>query len=323
MRQRLTIIVALILIICLCSCVPGTQFTIRRVPEIDLLDKKFIGVEPFVISGSLDMIKDLESSFFEYMFEVMTETDERGDIARSNRELSSIHQTGLSSVIMHDGFFTVNRSRDWEVSVGGTMVYKIQDDVETQERTDPHDGKKFPVAVITRAIDLDVTLIVSDRRGDIIGSSRFALEKSVQVEDRYLKKAIEDLGDWQIPLKEIIEETYIPILQRIAPYNAQEKRTFARGKSRLIKEANKAARKGHWAEAVSLWNQAAESNDVRDKAAVLYNLAIQAEVEDDFEQALILYEQAYELERTKQFLAAITRTRLLLDEKNRLLTSGK
>ncbi len=63
--------------------------------------------------------------------------------------------------------------------------------------------------------------------------------------------------------------------------------------SDLIKEGNKAAYKGNWERAVTLWNEAKSSDIKEDEIATTYNLAIYDEVQGRLEQALQKFEAVY------------------------------
>ena len=303
------------------GCASSTNLRIRRAPEIDLSEVRYIRVEPFALTGSLDLKQYHEESFIiTIIIDILS--DKYDKIARKNSELSFLHQRELSNELSRDGYYMVTLGREFDASLGGTISYTIKDDFDQEKRTDLN-GKDYMTNLIKRTIECDVELTVTDKNRDIIGSSRFYLERTVDTENRDRYYLFQDLIEWEELLQETIRETYLPIIQKVAPYYALEKRVFVKGESKLFKEANKAAKNGDWERAFELWERAEQSGNSLDKGASLYNQAIFAEVEDRLDDALNLYQKAYDIARNSKWHRAISRTKSRIEEKERLEASDR
>lgn len=314
--KHIRFVFALVCIIFLfLNCAPSTQLTVRRAPEIDLGEMRYIRIEPFAITGSLNLKQYHEENFLTIIIDILSEKYQ--EVARKNNEMSVLHQRELGNEIARDGYYTVTFGRNYDASLGGTITYRIKDIYTQEKRTDPH-GNKYMTNIIKRTIECDVDLMITDRNADIIGSSRFFLEKTIESENRDRYYLFQELMSWEELLLTTVRETYIPTIQKIAPYYTAEKRVFAKGDSKLFKEANKAAKNGNWAQALELWKQAEQSGNSIDRAASHYNQAIFAETEDRLYDALELYQKAYDLSKNIKWYPAITRTKQRIDEKNRL-----
>ncbi|MBN2384292.1 tetratricopeptide repeat protein [bacterium] len=312
---RLKVFCCVLAVLVLAGCATSTSLTVRRAPEIDLGQTRYVRVEPFVITGSLNLKQYQEETFIDVIIDILS--DRNDELSRTNSDMSRLHQRELVNELARDGYYTLTMGHDFEASLGGTITYSIKDKYDLEKRTDPH-GKEYLTNRLERTINCVVDLMVMDRHLDVIGSSRFQLERTVEAEspDRY--DLFQDIINWEEFLLETLRATYPLTIQKIAPYDTVEKRVFAKGESKLFREANKAAKHNDWDRALALWRQAEHGGSTLDRGASLYNQAIYAEKEDRLEDALELYQKAYDLTENVKWFPAISHTRQRLDEQERL-----
>jgi hypothetical protein len=111
-----------------------------------------------------------------------------------------------------------------------------------------------------------------------------------------------------------LEETAEKLLRKISPHVVREQRRFATGASTVIKDANAAAEKGNWQEAVRLWTQASQSGNQTDWIAGIHNLAIYDEVEGKLDDAQKKYEEIFASTRDPKYQRAAASVRARMDD---------
>lgn len=313
--KNYVITLCLSLCLLLSGCSKSVQLKIMRAPEIELPKSHSLKIEPFIMSENLAVKEYDDGTALSFILDIVTyDSDE---IVRKNSHFQRLHTIGLGKVVAADSHLIVDWGNTEDFTLGGTLFYSVKDSLSKVKRKDSQ-GKPYQAIILKRNAEVTVELRVTDKNKNLLGTSSFSLSKQAEAEARSEQKVFRDIIQWEILVEELIEESYVPTLHTIAPHSVIEKRVFAKGPSKLFKEANKAAEKNDWQKALNLWKEAEKSGECKDKGASMYNQAIFAETKDSLEEALRLYEEAYELTRKSSWKDAIKRTRSRIEEAQRL-----
>lgn len=193
---------------------------------------------------------------------------------------------------------TLKLEKKEEVSDDGKEKDKNENENEN-ENNDEESEKRYITKTyykVMRAAALHVDWEVADSLGNIIGSRKFELNKLSAASDESLSYAERSVSTAHELWEELMRSSIHRIMGSIRINQTSEDRYFEKvKKNKQFKMANKAASKGDWNYALSIWETEAALNPIA-KAASLFNQSIYYESIGDLKTAGDLLEEATKIE---------------------------
>jgi tetratricopeptide (TPR) repeat protein len=303
------------------GCSTSVRLKIQRAPELNLPGVKSLRLDPFSVSGDLNL--NLVNSSNSMLGSLVNAAAGAGATKLGESKhpaLQADHLQGLQSALFKNGFYEVNDGKGGkpiDAVVTGTVYYEVEDEGETQSEKDS-DGKVQTWFEMHRKAAVTIRFNVARASGEMIGTSEAKGMASETTKDKTENDARNHVTPWEKVVRAAILNAQEPTVQKIAPYFVYERRTFEKGKSAGIKAGNKAAKDGQWDEAVSAWKSAGASGDLADQIASVYNLGIYHESQGDLPSALAKFEEAKQLSGKPKYDKDIRRTRGLIDDAQKI-----
>jgi hypothetical protein len=303
------------------GCATSVRLKIQRAPELSLPGVKSLKLQPFSVSGDLDLnLVNSSNSMLGSLVNAAAGAGANKLGESKNPALQADHLQGLQSALFKNGFYEVNDGKTGKASdavMSGTVYYEVEDKGESKEEKDS-DGKILHWYEMNRQAKVTVRFNVARSSGEMIGSSEVSGMASESTKEKTENDARNHVTPWEKVVRAAILNAQEPTVQKIAPYFVYENRTFEKGKSPDIKAGNKAAKEGQWDEAVNLWKSGGASSDLADQIASVYNLGIYHEAQGDLPSALASFESAKQLSGKPKYDKDIRRTQTLIDDAQKI-----
>lgn len=325
-------IAALLVISGLAGCAaPAVNLSVKRMPELNLAKVKTIGVGEFVVDGTVNLNKEKkDESFKSILKEVAMNMLTNGASATSGTpsadRLQAVYHQDLTTALARNGYFQVNQdSSAADAEISGRVDYSVNDELHDDSvcAYDPSSFNPDPknnTHCLMRKVVADVSFQVADKKGLVIGASKVSNSKSNtwfgKTDDEVRKQA--EQSDLNTMVADTIAGTHDALIRKIAPYYVTVSLKLDEGESDLIKKANKAAAKGDWQEAISLWNEGAKDGKNTDRIAARYNLAIYDEFSGRLNDALRKYQDISASTMNPKYNTDISRVQAQIDEEVKL-----
>jgi hypothetical protein len=242
------------------------------------------------------------------------------------------HRRLLQEAISDDLTFDLAEADAGAVRIGGRLLFSSSEDVHKSERREEvendeeedknKDGgedseKKYITKIyydFTRTATLDVEFEIIDSAGDIIASSKIKLKDSSTARDESLYYAKQRVSSENSLWEDLMSMSVYEVMRRIKINHTNENRYFEKVKdNKQFKMANKAASKGDWNYALSIWETEADSS-TSVKAASLYNKSIYYESIGDLNSATALMEEAVQLGLNSRYTERYQELKNLIEE---------
>lgn len=287
MLGRLIIIVLSVSFLAGCFMSPSTRIQVQRAPEIIIPDAKTVRVKTFSISSN-----------------------------SWGSDLRSVHRTDLQTALFNKQTFKVVSSGNADIVLGGTLNF-ITDDSVRQNTSTNSDGKKTTSYSVTRTGKLDVQLVVTDKSGNMVGTSNFMVVERSSASDKSEWRAKKNLRSNYELFSRTLKKSVGEIVKRVTPYTESVYRSFAEVDNEQFEKANENAENGLWEEALRGW-LAAEKSGSGAKAASLFNQSIYYEQKGDLDTAYEKINQAVQLNSSSDFTRRKSQISKLIAEKESL-----
>jgi tetratricopeptide (TPR) repeat protein len=307
------------------GCATSVRLKIQRAPELNLTGVKTLSLEPFSMSGDLNLnLVNSSNSMLGSLVNAGAGAAATKLGESKNPALQAEHLQGLQAALYRNGYFKVGdgKADKGDAIVSGTVYYEVEDDGENKKEKND-EGKTETFYEMTRKAKVTVKFQVKRASGEMIGSSEavgLATESTKQPTENDARNRI---VPWEKLVRSALENAQEPTVQKIAPYFVYETRTFEKGKSADIKAGNKAAKAGQWSEAVAYWQSGGASGDPADKVASVYNLGIYDESQGDLPAALAKFEEAKQLSGKSKYDQDIARTQGLIEEAKKIKVANE
>ncbi len=303
------------------GCSTSVRLKIQRAPELNLPGVKSLKLEPFSVSGDLNLnLVNSSNSMLGSLVNAAAGAGANKLGESKHPALQADHLQGLQAAFFKNAFFEINDGKSDKPSdavISGTVYYEVEDEGEAQEEKNS-DGKIEKWYEMTRKAKATIRFNVKRHSGEMIGTSEAIGMATVVTKKETENDARNHVTPWEKVVRQAILNAQEPTVQKIAPYFVYETRTFEKGKSADIKAGNKAAKVGQWDEAVSHWKTAGEQGEAADKIASVYNLGIYHESQGDLPAALAKFEEAKQLSGKPKYDKDIRRTRTLIEDAKKI-----
>jgi uncharacterized protein DUF6340 len=305
------------------GCATTVKLKVKRAPELNLGDAKTLVIEPFAVSGSLEldgsgntggsgllgMVSNMASS---------AASNKIGELAHPGIQKETMN--GYKLFVTNDGYYQLIEDASPDARVVGRILYNVRDSGYERE-IKKKDGSKYKEYKLERTANVTVYITAKDKNGKEIGTAELTKKAYAYTTQSDKNAARSKIKSWPRMVKDALIKTYVPFLHKIAPYYITEQRTFEDGESPVIKEGNKAATKDDWKLAAQLWKQGASGGTIKDQTAAAYNQGIYAEVDGRLADALSHYDQAQNISGSQKYKKDIARIQTRIEEEIEL--SGK
>lgn len=316
---------------------PAVNLSVKRTPELNLAKVKTIGVGEFTVDGTVHLSADKKEESFKSILATIAKEMVAGGASSSNTpsaaKLQEVYHQDLTSALVRNGYFQVNQDNSAADGViSGRVDYSVNeelhdDSVCSYTPYDPNNSSqntntdpKNNTHCLMRKVVADVSFQVAGKNGLVIGASKVSNTKSNtwygKNDDEVRKQAGQ--SDVSTMVADTIAGTHDSLIQKIAPYYVTVSLKLDEGESELIKKANKAAAKGDWHEAISLWNEGSKNGKNADQIASIYNLAIYDEFTGKLNDALKKYQDIYASTMNPKYNKDISRVKAQIGEEIKL-----
>lgn len=293
--MKLINILALAGIITLSGCATTIKMQVKRAPAINLEDAKTLAIEPFSVTGNLDLdLMDSKNNLMGVVTSIAVNVGTNKIAETQHDDIQTAHHEGLRSAIFKNGHFKVSNSKNAQASIGGNINYDVSDNIQKNESKDKQ-GNITYFYDLERTAKVNIQLNVNDEKGTMIGSTTLSATQKNSARGATKKEVRNRVEDWSKLVKKAVKGLNDSTVRKIAPYYVWESRRLAEGDLKIIEKGNDAADDGNWTQAVSMWQEALNTGNTKDKAAALHNLGIYDETQGKLEDALKKLEEAYSL----------------------------
>jgi tetratricopeptide (TPR) repeat protein len=307
------------LAIILIGCSSSIRFQVKRAPEINLPGVKTLKLGTTGISGKM-ALEIVRSDKTGTVGKVVDKGLNEGVEKLARKKYPSIlqeHAKDFMEVFLKNGYYEIAKGRNYDAIVNAEMEYTVADrggEIEVKDKQ----GNVSQKYEIVRTASVVMKFNITDKSGKFLGSSQVSGRSSSKARGKNRLDANIDLKGWEPLLRAAVRGTHVPLHRKIAPYLGWESRKLAKGKSRVVKKANKEAKKGNWPYAVELWTKGLSTGKNKDKQASLFNLGIYEESKGNLEEALNKYEAAYSISKDVKQLHTISRIKARIQEEARV-----
>lgn len=289
-----------------------------RTNELPKLDNNYF---------SSQVIQDLINS--EY-FKVI----ERNEISKI------ISEQGLNSsgLVNSENAIKFGKLSGAEVIMLGSGSYSVDESVSKSRDSKEYTSKivKYQTASLKRSLSLNINYrIIDTLTGEIITSkklinqssdsvSSFPLEGTEEVtyksvtNDPFVQPAnqqkeepieyfslydkIGELDSWQTLLNKTTNNLSDRIVYQLTPHYVQEEREIKEGDSSNMKQALELSKKGDWENAKYLWEAVIKDpSATKDYVNAMNNLATYYEINNNFQNSIFYFEQAYKYSNDEKY----------------------
>lgn len=306
----------------LSGCATTTLIQIKRAPELSLPGVKTVKVKPFDLSGDLDL--ELASGGGGLLGDVVSAGLDAGTNALASKKDTVFQKQNLEDIkraIVQNGYYKVTEGDDYDVLITGTSFYEVKDDGKDGQDKDSNNKTTYWYE-IQRKANTRFSFSVVDKAGKIVAASEAKGLQTASARANDKAAALGRIDAWQGVVRKSFSSASESLVRKIAPYFVTERRVFATGDDKAIKEANKYAGDGNWDAALPPW-KAALNGTPKDKAAALHNLAIYDEYQGNADDALAKYEELQKLDPSTTNASDVTRTKTRVEEVKKLKDADK
>jgi len=301
----------------LVGCASSTQMKFTRAPELTLSGVKSLRLEPFAFTADVAVSGSPGGHGPSgVIVDLLVDEALRARARRREPEFQALLLSAWTEALGRNGYYGVKESGA-DARVTGTVHYTVRD---TRERVKEKqkDGAVLVHFDAARIAEVAVRFTVTDRRGAVLGASTVSTLAQRKRRAERPEKAEVDLSPWDVLVREALEQTAPPFLEKIAPHDVWIRRAFASGRDPSLKDGVLAAKRGDWAAARTSWEKAEHDGLLDDAHAALYNLAICDEAEDKLDEALARYTRLHAATGKNRYLGDIERVRQRQAERARL-----
>jgi len=322
MKKR-TILKFLLLIFLLTACSTTVKYKIEHPSKIPMGKVQTVKLNKFEVNGTLDLIYQQDDKIVDQIFNF---AETKITQSSGNKAIKQYMFSNLLNKIANNQLYDVTENPNvYDAVIKGDIHYSVQDDhtknkKEVKEKGG--DGKTKTVTkytyTLSRIANVTVNIRVNDNNGNIIGTSSVNKSTTEQITENSLELAQENIENWQLIVNNTLNKTLTPIKHMVLPYHTFEQLSLKTGHSKLIKSANKKAKKGNWQKALEVWNSKKESGNKEDRIASLYNIAVYHEVHDDLDESISIFEKLNLLSNSDKFNKDIERVKQRKKEEKQL-----
>ena len=276
----------------LTGCATTVKMQVKRAPAINLEDTKTIAIDPFSVTGNLDLdLVDSKNNLLGVVTNIAVSVGSNKLAEAQHDDIQTAHRDGLRNAIFNNGHFQVSSGNNIQATLAGNINYDVVDKLDKNETKDKQ-GNVVVSYTLNRTAKVSVQMNVNDKKGTMIGSTTLTASSKKQSYGVSKKEARNRTEDWSKLVKKAVKSLHNSTVRKIAPYYVWESRTLAEGDLKIIEKGNDAADDGNWPQAVSMWNEALSAGKTKDKAAALHNLAIYDETQGKLQDSLKKLEEA-------------------------------
>jgi len=297
-------IIAIILFISACGT--SVKYKIEHPPEIVMGKINTLKLNKFEVNGNLDLVYQQKH---EIISDILNFAESRISESTGNKAIKQYVFSNLLNELANNKFYDITENpTNYEAVIKGDITYSVDDDYQKNEKKVKEKDKDGNTKTVTkhtytlkREADVTVNIRVNDQSGKVIGASKVTKSTSAQVTESSLKKALENIENWENLVNDALDKTFTPLSHKLIPYYTYEHLSLKTGHSKKIKAANKKAQKGKWEKALKVWNEKKENGNEKEKIASQYNIAIYYEIHDELDKAISVFKRLNELTNSSDY----------------------